>query len=170
MGSVDAERMNPLARMTRPRGASPHHSVALVLAPTAIRASEPLPLVHTIFVDALDADRLGGENSYRIASSFRLRPAGRRIGRPGHQREDDAGDLVGERHRGQIELVFDRLALEHPARPQAHGVAMASAMAQRRAGAHHQKLAQVAVAHLCDAPEPRFAAGRDGHSVYAIAL
>src|SRR5450432_2265215 len=37
---------------------------------------------------------------------------------------------------------------------------MASAMAQRRAGAHHQKLAQVAVAHLCDAPEPRFAAGR----------
>src|ERR1700722_7652691 len=37
---------------------------------------------------------------------------------------------------------------------------MAWAMAQRRAGAHHQKLAQVAVAHLCDAPEPRFAAGR----------
>ena len=37
---------------------------------------------------------------------------------------------------------------------------MASAMAQRRAGAHHQKLAQVAVAHLCDAPEPRVAAGR----------
>ena len=37
---------------------------------------------------------------------------------------------------------------------------MASAMAQRRAGAHHQKLAQVAVARLCDAPEPRFAAGR----------
>ena len=35
------------------------------------------------FVDALDADRLGGENSYRIASSFRRRPAGRRIGRPG---------------------------------------------------------------------------------------
>ena len=37
---------------------------------------------------------------------------------------------------------------------------MASAMAQRRAGAHHQKLAQIAVAHLCDAPKPRFAAGR----------
>src|ERR1700722_6666803 len=37
---------------------------------------------------------------------------------------------------------------------------MASAMAQRRAGAHHQKLAQVAVAHLCDAPEPSLAAGR----------
>src|ERR1700735_1028612 len=37
---------------------------------------------------------------------------------------------------------------------------MASAMAQRRAGAHHQKLAKIAVAHLCDAPKPRFAAGR----------
>jgi hypothetical protein len=35
---------------------------------------------------------------------------------------------------------------------------MAPATAQRRAGAHYQKLAQVAVAHLCDAPEPRFAA------------
>jgi len=40
--------MNPLARMIRPRGASPHHSVALVLALTTIRASEPLPLVHII--------------------------------------------------------------------------------------------------------------------------
>ena len=34
--------------MIRPRGSSPHHSVALVLALTAIRASEPLPLVHII--------------------------------------------------------------------------------------------------------------------------
>jgi len=48
MGSVGAERMNPLALMIRPRGSSPHHSVALVLALTAIRASEPLPLVHII--------------------------------------------------------------------------------------------------------------------------
>ena len=53
--------MNPLALMIRPRGSSPHHSVALVLALTAIRASEPLPLVPHHFVDALDADRLGGE-------------------------------------------------------------------------------------------------------------
>ena len=37
---------------------------------------------------------------------------------------------------------------------------MASAMAQRRAGAHHQKLALIAVADLCDVPEPRSAAGR----------
>jgi len=48
MGSVDTERLNPLALMIRPRGSSPHHSVALVLALTAIRASEPLPLVHII--------------------------------------------------------------------------------------------------------------------------
>src|ERR1700723_216247 len=37
---------------------------------------------------------------------------------------------------------------------------MAFAMAQRRAGPPRQKLAQVAAPHLCDAPEPRFAAGR----------
>src|SRR5580658_3505037 len=37
---------------------------------------------------------------------------------------------------------------------------MTFAMTKRRAGAHHQELAQVAVAHLGDAPEPRFAAGR----------
>src|ERR1700733_14309732 len=37
---------------------------------------------------------------------------------------------------------------------------MAFAMTKRRAGAYDQKLAQVAVAHLCDAPQPRFAAGR----------
>src|ERR1700720_4423322 len=37
---------------------------------------------------------------------------------------------------------------------------MASAITKRRAGAYDQKLAQVAVAHLGDAPEPRFAAGR----------
>src|ERR1700677_1646637 len=79
---------------------------------------------------------------------------------PGHQREDDAGDLVGERHRCQFELVLDGLAREHAARPQAHGVVMALAMTKRRAGAYDQKLAQVAVAHLGDAPEPRFAAGR----------
>src|SRR5208337_1936540 len=57
-------------------------------------------------------------------------------------------------------LVFDRLALEHAARPPTQGVVMAFAVAKGRAGAHHQKLAQVAVAHLGDAPEPLFASGR----------
>jgi hypothetical protein len=65
---------------------------------------------------------------------------------PGHQREDDAGDLVGERHRCQFEFVLDCLAREHAARPQAHGVVMALAMTKRRAGAYDQKLAQIAVA------------------------
>ena len=41
-------KMYPLALMIRPRGSSPDHSVALVLALTAIRASEPLPLVRII--------------------------------------------------------------------------------------------------------------------------
>jgi hypothetical protein len=70
------------------------------------------------FVGALDVDRLGGENSL---SNSLVRSGGDRptvvLAAPRHQHEDDARDLVGERHRGQIELVFDRLALEHPARP-----------------------------------------------------
>jgi hypothetical protein len=109
--------MNPLALMIRPRGSSPHHSSALVLALTAIRASEPLPLVH-IISSALDADRLGGENSLSnsLVRSGRDRPIVV-LAAPRHQHEDNARDFVGERHRGQIELVFDGLALEHPARP-----------------------------------------------------
>jgi hypothetical protein len=61
---------------------------------------------------------LGGENSLSnsLVRSRRDRPtvvpAASR-----HQHEDNARDLVGKRHRGQIELVFDSLALEHPARP-----------------------------------------------------
>src|SRR5271167_3867971 len=70
------------------------------------------------FVGALDADRLGGENSL---SNSLLRSGGGRpavvLAAPRHQHEDDARDLVGQRHRGQ--LVFDGLALEHPARPSA---------------------------------------------------
>jgi len=38
--------MSPLALMIRPHGSSPDHSLALVLALTAIRASKPFPLVH----------------------------------------------------------------------------------------------------------------------------
>ena len=37
---------------------------------------------------------------------------------------------------------------------------MAPAMAKRRAGAHHQELAQIAIAHLGDAPKPLFAPAR----------
>src|ERR1700722_1546498 len=161
MGSVDAEGMSPLALMIRPRGSSPHHSLALVLALTGIRASKPFPLVHITSSAPSMLIALGGENS--LSNSFvrsgRDRPTVV-LAAPRHQHEDDARDLVGERHRGQIELVFDRLALEHPACPQAHGVVMAFAMTKRRAGAYDQKLAQIAVAHLGDAPEPRFAAGR----------
>jgi hypothetical protein len=118
MGSVDAEEMNPLALMIRPHGSSPHHSLALVLALTGIRASKPFPLVHITSSAPSMLIALGGENS--LSNSlvwFRPRPADRRTGRPRHQHEDDTRDLVGERHRGQIELVFDGLALEHPARP-----------------------------------------------------
>jgi hypothetical protein len=43
-GPVDAEEMSPLALMVRPHGSLPHHSLALVLALTGIRASKPFPL------------------------------------------------------------------------------------------------------------------------------
>ena len=53
---------------------------------------------------------LGGENSL---SNSLVRSGGDRptvvLAAPRHQHEDDARDLVGERHHGQIELVFDRL-------------------------------------------------------------
>ena len=42
----------------------------------------------------------------------------------GRERIDDPRQLVGERHRGQLELVLDGLALEQSARPAAQGVVM----------------------------------------------
>src|SRR5580704_4261028 len=77
----------------------------------------------------------------------------------GRERIDDPRQLVGERHRGQLELVLDGLALEHSARPGAQGVVMPFAVAKGRARALNQQLAQIAVAHLGDPPEPRLAAG-----------
>ena len=110
--------MSPLALMIRPHGSSPNHSLALVLALTAIRASKPCPLVHITSSAPSMLIALGGENSLSnsLVRSGRNRPTVVPAA-PRHQHEDDARDLVGERHRGQIELVFDRLALEHPARP-----------------------------------------------------
>src|SRR5208283_5204683 len=60
---------------------------------------------------------------------------------PRHQREDDARDLVGQRHRRQLELVFDRLALEQRRGPNPQGVIVTPAMAERGAGPDDQQLA-----------------------------
>src|SRR5271154_5025752 len=109
--------LDPLALMIRPHGSSPHHSLALVLALTAIRASKPCSLVHITSSAPSMLIALGGENSLSngLVRSGRDRPTVV-LAAPRHQHEDDARDFVGERHRGQIELVFDGLALEHLAR------------------------------------------------------
>ena len=55
--------MSPLALMIRPHGSSPHHSLALILALTAIRASKPFPLVHITSSAPSMLIAFGGENS-----------------------------------------------------------------------------------------------------------
>src|SRR5208337_3326898 len=59
----------------------------------------------------------------------------------GRERIDDPRQLVGERHRGQLELVLDGLALEQSVRPAAQGVVMPFAVAKGRARALNQQLA-----------------------------
>jgi hypothetical protein len=81
--------MSPLALMIRPRGSSPHHSVALVLALTGIRASKPLPLVHITSSAPSMLIALGGENSRSnsLVRSGRDRPTVI-LAAPRHQHEE----------------------------------------------------------------------------------
>src|SRR3974377_690343 len=129
--------------MIRPPGSSPPSLRPRVAAPTAIRASKPLPLVHI-------TSSAPSISSLALPREFLLPSPSRSSGRnwpivvaatPRHQHEDDARDLVGERGRGQLELEFDRLALEQGARLTAQGVVMTLAVAKRRAGADDQQLA-----------------------------
>src|SRR5208337_3650468 len=138
-----------------------HHRIALEPARTHARASRPIQG----FTSLRRRPRFEPRLAAKILLPSPSRPSGRDrpvvvLAAAGHQRVDDPRDLVGDRHRGQLELVCDRLALEHRARPQTQGVVMASAMAKRRAGTHHQELAQITVAHLGDEPEPLLAPGR----------
>src|ERR1700722_20385867 len=92
--------------MIRPHGSSPHHSLALGMALTGIRASKPFPLAHLTSSAPSMLIALSGETflSNSFVRSGRNRPTVV-LAAPRHQHEDDARDLVGERHRGQIELV-----------------------------------------------------------------
>src|SRR6202142_1573295 len=152
--------MSPLALMIRPHGSLPHHSLALVLALTAIRASKPFSLVHIPSSAPSMLIALGGENSYRIASLVQAA-----TGRSSYwpplviSTKTMRGTLLASATAVRLNLY---LTVLRSSMPLAHRrmASLAFAMAQRRAGAHHQKLAQVAVAHLGDPPEPRFAAGR----------
>ena len=124
--NVSSAVMSTACRCGRDVSAGPDDSSAWLFASSFARAPigadrysgfQAFSVGSHHFVGALDADRLGGENSYRITSSSgRDRPVVV-LAASRHQHEDDTRDLVGERHRGQIELVFDSLALEHPARP-----------------------------------------------------
>ena len=73
--------MSPLALMIRPHGSSPHHSLALVLALTGIRASKPFPLVHITSSAPSMLIALGGENPLSN-SSFVQAAIGRSSYRP----------------------------------------------------------------------------------------
>src|SRR5271166_1577540 len=124
-----------------PHGSSPNQQNALVMAPAFRRASEPFRW----FTSLRRRPRCGspcGETSFfaESAGSGRDRPVVV-LAALGCERIDDPRQLVGERHRGQLELVLDGLALEHPARPTAQGVVMPFAVAKRRAGALNQQLA-----------------------------
>ena len=59
-----------------------------------------------------------------------------------HDRESDPRQLVGERHRDQLE----GLGLHQLAHPSSQGVVMAFAIVQDGVGADDQQLAQIAVA------------------------
>ena len=107
-----------------PHGSSPNQQNALVMALPFSSGLRAVPLVHIA----------SPSPSMRIALRRNLVPAelagsGRDrtvvvIAAFGRERIDDPRQLVGERHRGQLELVLDGLALEQSARPAAQGVVM----------------------------------------------
>src|SRR5208283_4604060 len=168
--SIPPPRLRPPARSMRPacedrdtpaKPPSAHHrSTPTPPSESSLESIQTEPTLH----------RFESHPSMRIALRRNLVPAelvgsGRDrtvvvMAAFGRERIDDPRQLVGERHRGQLEFVLDGLALEQSARPAAQGVVMPFAGGERRAGAHDQKLAQIAVAHLGDAPEPRLAAAR----------
>ena len=124
-------RAAPLALMKIRLALRPDHSNALIPARTVLRASKPNPLLPITSLSPSMLIALAAKAPFAAP----LRPSGRDrpvvvLAAPRHQREDDARDLVCERHRGQLELGLDGLALEHPARPTTQGVVMARAMAE----------------------------------------
>ena len=67
-----------------------------------------------------------------------------------HEREDDAGKLVGDRHGDELE----RLGLHQAISPASQRIAATFAMEENGVCADHQQLTQISVAHLGDAPQP----------------
>src|SRR5271157_6479907 len=128
--------MAPLALMIGPHGSSPPSPYRARTGADTCTGFRAYPMVH--ITSSAPSMLIALRRKLPLPSPSRSSGRDRPIvvlAAPRHQHEDDARHLVGERHRGQFELVFDRLALEHRARPPTQGVVMPLAMAKRRAGA-----------------------------------
>src|SRR5271166_1793432 len=108
----------------------PHHRIALQTGADTCPGFRAYPMVH--ITSSAPSMPIALRRKLPLPSPSRSSGRDRTavvLTAPRHQHENDARDLVGERHRGQLELVFDRLALEHAARPPTQGVVMAFAVA-----------------------------------------
>ena len=107
--------MCPLALMIRPHGSSPHHSLALVLALAAIRASKPFPLVHITSSAPSMLIAFGGENSL---SNSLVRSGGDRptvvLAAPCHQREGMRATLLASATAVRLNLYLTVLRSSIP--------------------------------------------------------
>lgn len=71
-----------------------------------------------------------------------------------HEREGDAGELVGGRHGDKLE----RLGLHQAIGPASQRIAATFAMEEDRVSADNEQLAQISVSHLGNSPQPLLAA------------
>ena len=145
--AADAEGMSPLALMIRP-----HRLFAPSFAPAPrIGAgrysgqSKPGPLVHSSLDRRPGWPIASAAKTRHRTASFRSgcdRPTTVMLAALVISLQDDAATLLASATAVRWNFVFDRLALEHPARRIGRKASLCqlSAMAQRRAGAHRRNL------------------------------
>ena len=111
--SVSAGYECPAGPDVGPHGSSPNQQNALFMAPALFLGLPSCSVGSHRFAVALDADLLAANSFLRSFGSGRDRTVVV-IAPFGRERIDDPRQLVGERHRGQLELVLDGLALDIP--------------------------------------------------------